>query len=126
MQLQEIKVQFDTKEGKSKLYSYSAPYEMGVEVGDVVVVDSPHSGFTCVTVYEIGEEALNSSLRVIVDKVDVAAHEQRQALNREAFLLKAEMKKRHKEILQNQLHEKLAGEDKVYSQLFKRLQKLGL
>jgi hypothetical protein len=76
------------------LYAYLTDIE-GLEVGDTLVVDSPNSGFTCVTVTSVEEtaESVDKATKWIVSKVDVAGYKARLKKAERRKLLTAKLKK---------------------------------
>ena len=85
----------------TQLYAYLTDIE-GVEVGDILVVDSPSSGFVCVTVTSVNETAdsVEKATKWIVSKVDVAGHKARLEKAERRKLLTAKLKKMQEEALE--------------------------
>ena len=96
--MQTVTVKFAAHGG---LYAYLTDIE-GIEVGDTLVVDSPNSGFTCVTVASVQETAdsVEKATKWIVSKVDVAGYKARLERAERRKLLTAKLKKMQAEALE--------------------------
>ncbi|MCP4280095.1 MAG: hypothetical protein GY776_08825 [Alteromonas sp.] len=90
-----VAVQF---RGNNKEYIYNTTHK-NHEVGDMVVVESPHDGLVVVAVsrLEITRGEARLATKWIVALVDVAAHEQRLANDLRKAELKASITQRVKE-----------------------------
>jgi hypothetical protein len=82
-------------------YVYLTDIE-GVEAGDTLVVDSPNSSFTCVTVISVHEtaESVEKATKWIVSKVDVTGYKARLEKVERRKLLTAKLKKMQEEALE--------------------------
>jgi len=85
----------------TQFYAYMTDIE-GIEAGDTLVVDSPNSAFTCVTVISVQEtaESVEKATKWIVSKVDVAGHKARLERAERRNLLTAKLKKMQAEALE--------------------------
>lgn len=82
-----------TQQNSHALYAYYTDFDLELE--DLVVVDSPNSGYTIVTVKNIEEsaESVMKATKWIVDKIDTSGYNARCAAERQRALLIAKIKK---------------------------------
>lgn len=106
-------------------YAYLTDIE-GIEKGDTLVVDSPSSGFTCVTVTSVEEtaEAISNANKWIVCKVDVAAYRERVKKAERRKVLIAKLRKMQEQALENDMFAKLGELDPNALPLIEELKKL--
>jgi dihydroxyacetone kinase len=85
----------------SQTYAYLTDIE-GIGVGDTLVVDSPNSGFTCMTVTSVEEtaESVGKATKWVVSKVDVAGYKERLERAERRKLLTAKLKEMQAEALE--------------------------
>lgn len=117
-----VKVKFNHDRGYgARTYGYWAPAEWECVVGDTLLVDSPQTGLTAVTVQEVAPERTPQALVRAVCKVDVAewAREKQMMQN------KANLEKRIKTLagsLRAEIPvEELAGRDNRMAALLEEL-----
>jgi hypothetical protein len=94
-----VTVKFAGMSGQT--YAYLTDIE-GIEVGDTLVVDSPNTGFACVTVTSVQETAqtVEKASKWIVSKVDAAGYKARLERAERRKLLTAKLKKMQAEALE--------------------------
>lgn len=117
-----VSVKFD---GNSRSYAYMTDIE-GVEVGDVLVVHTPHSGYTCVTVTSVDETAdtVEKATKWVVCKVDVAGYNDRIEREERRRLLLAKLKKMQAEVLEADQFKLLAKLNPDAAKLVKELKSI--
>ena len=85
---------------KTKTYHYLTDIE-GLQKGDVVVVDSPSSGFVCVEVVsaEVDEIAVKNASKWVVCKVDVEGYKARAEREAKRKTLIAQLHKMQSKVM---------------------------
>ena len=85
---------------KAKTYHYLTDIE-GLQKGDVVVVDSPSSGFVCVEVVsaEVDEIAVKNASKWVVCKVDVEGYKARAEREAKRKTLIAQLHKMQSKVM---------------------------
>lgn len=93
-------------ERSEKTYYYKAPLAYGIVEGETVVVESPHSGYTCVKVVSVDNEPIidvngGYSYKWIVQRVDDTAY--REHGEKEKLFYKHLNRLRNKALAENEL-----------------------
>lgn len=120
-----IRVRFPNSH-TSQTYAYYTDIE-GIVEGDVVVVNAPSDGMTCVKVVSVEEDVdgIKKANKWIVCKVDVAAYEARKEAEQRKELLKAKLEKMKKEALERQTYDMLLTMMPEAAEIIEELKKLG-
>jgi hypothetical protein len=108
-----------------KAYAYMTDIS-DVAVGDTVVVESPHSGFTCVKVTAIDESAtaVTKATKWVVCKVDAEAYRARVEREKQKGVILAKLLKIQKEVLERDMFSQLAALDPEAATLVEQLKNL--
>lgn len=116
---------------RSKGYTYKCPLDAGIAVGDKVVVDSPANGLVVVEVLSIDKAPridldADFTYKWIIQKVDMAAYEEREAKEEQAMDLLLEVERvRQREILLNEFQLRLPPGGAAESMFREAMTKLG-
>lgn len=97
-----VQVSFNRQNGmRLERYAYMTDIA-DIDVGDVVVVDSPNSGLTLVTVETLEEtpESVSKATKWIVDRVNVKAYHARLERDKQRGLILAKLKKEQARVLE--------------------------
>lgn len=117
-----VRCEFNSAVSRSCSYAYLCDIP-GVKVGDKVVVDTPSSGLTLVTVKEIAVGDAKAS-KWIVDRVDLTAHEARRARAKRKAEIEAKLDAALKEELRKDRYAFLASKSPELSALVAELNSL--
>jgi multidrug resistance efflux pump len=116
-----VTVRFD---GSSREYNYLCPFE--VRKGDRVIVDTPSSGYTTVTVVEFYPNArVGSASKQVVATIDDEDFKARQAKAKEVAEIKKELKQIEEQIKERNRLAAIAAQSPQAQLLFDRLAALG-
>ena len=110
---------------QEKTYAYLTDID-DVSVGDTVVVESPHSGMTCVVVKGIDDsaEAISKATKWVVCKVNDTAYRARIEAEREKAKILAKLQKIKAQVLEQNQFEELARLSPEAADLVKQLKTL--
>ena len=117
-----VTIKFDERSNK---YAYLTDIE-DIAVGDTVVVESPYSGYTCVTVVAVDDsaEAVTKATKWVVCKVDTAAYTARIEREKKRAVITAKLRKLKSDMLEANQFAALAAESPEAAKLVEELKKL--